>query len=587
MKPKSTHWALVTLVALFLLVSVGCSKEEPGEETPTPGPPISNPDPSGDFDESNGGISEDDLTTFEGEIGINIDAREHFKKAQPVDKVRVIPTNTSFFEEQALPVDRLYNTAQLKFSIEDISDEMESALRAGIDLQFVLLDATNNELYSETKERVLFKENGNNVALAANTVDDLNDVVSLNPDIPYFFQFVNDDGSLTTDALDTQDGLAFSDPSQAILNPGLYLKYYAGTPTLKKNAQFLDADNSQQFYLQPHDMEENVYSIISRETNKYIRSVPLGELDGAGDSEILISNMTRTNNVSSLGNEFKFRITKEGNQYKLLNYTTGHAHEFYQRRKEYEIGVVTYNTSVTTFASASGFEGQNFRIVSTQIQYELEDIATWYGEPILPSVKNGFEVNTTLTNCTSETQSQTFELSVAEQLTFSNSWEETVEVVSSFGGETSLAVEATAEVSFFGNGGSVTGRAEQSFNYSKSISEQNTIAEGTSTTEQQEFTSSRTVSVPPGKQTKVYDAVQTYENILIPYVQEVKLSGTDPDGMVISGQELATQAFFGGITGTITEIGDTFIVMTLRGTAEFENAVEVESNAVESDTNCN
>ena len=225
--------------------------------------------------------------------------------------------------------------------------------------------------------------------------------------------------------------------------------------------------------------------------------------------------------------------------------------------------------------------------MSTQIQYELEDIATWYGEPILPSVKNGFEVNTTLTNCTSETQSQTFELSVTEQLTFSNSWEETVEVVSSFGGDTSLAVEATAEVSFFGNGGSVTGRAEQSFNYSKSISEQNTIAEGTSTTEQKEFTSSRTVSVPPGKQTKVYDAVQTYENILIPYVQEVKLSGTDPDGTVISGQELATQAFFGGITGTITELGDTFIVMTLRGTAEFENAVELESNAVESDTNCN
>ncbi|WP_435625788.1 hypothetical protein [Flagellimonas sp.] len=585
MKAKGTFKAITALMMVLLIAAAGCSKEEPTVDTPNP--PGSNPDPSGDFDETDGGVNEDDLVTFTGEIGINIDAREHFKKGQPVEKVRVTPTNTSFFEEQVLTVDRLYNTAQLKFAVEDISDEMESALRAGIDLKFDLLDTSDSELYSQTIEKVLFKENGNNVGLSAISVEDLNDVVSLNPDIPYFFQFVGDDGSLTTDALDTQDGLAFSDPTEALLIPLIYGKYQVDTPTLKQNAQFLDADNSQQFYFQPHQGEENVYSIVSRESNKYIQSVTLGELPGAGDTEILISNVTRTNNVSSLGNEFKFRISKEGNQYKLLNYTTGHAHEFYQRLEENTVVVVTYDTFVTTFASAASFEGQNFRIVSTQIQYELEDIATWYGEPILPSVKNGFEVNTTLTNCTSETQSQTFQLSVTEQLTFSNSWEESVEVVSSFGGETSVAVEATAEVSFFGNGGSVTGRAEQSFNYSKSISEQNTISEGTSTTEQQEFTSSRTVNVPPGKQTQVYDAVQTYENITIPYVQEVKLTGTDPNGTIISGQELATQAFFGGITGTITEIGDTFIVMTLRGVAEFENAIEVESNAVESDASCN
>lgn len=584
MKTKRALHLMCLFIGTALVLNVGCSKDDTPVDTTDP--PSTNPEPSGDFDKTDGGINEDDLVAFEGEIGINIDAREHFKKGQPVEKVRVTPTNTSYFEALELVVDRLYNTAQLKFAIDNISDEMESALRAGIDLKFDLLDGADNELYSETKEKVLFKENGNNVALAANTVNDLNDVVFLNPDIPYFFQFVDDDGSLTTDALDTQDGLAFSDPDQALLIPGIYAKYHVDTPTLKQNAQFLDADNSQQFYFQPHQGEENVYSILSRESNKYIQSVPLGELPGAGDTEILISNVTRTNNVESLGDQYKFRITKEGNQYKLLNYSTGHAHEFYQRLEDFDFGIVTYDTFVTTFASASSFEGQNFRIVSTQIRYTLEDIATWYGEPILPSVKNGFEVNTTLTNCTSETQSQTFELSVTEQLTFSNSWEETVEVVSSFGGETSLAVEATAEVSFFGNGGSVTGRAEQSFNYSKSISEQNTISEGTSTTEQQEFTSSRTVNVPSGKQTKVYDAVQTYENIIIPYVQEVKLTGTDSEGAVISGQELATQAFFGGVTGTITETGDTFIVMTLRGTAEFENAVEVESNAVESDTNC-
>ena len=583
MKTKITFKTIMTLMMVLLIAAAGCSKEDPTVDTPNP--PSSNPDPSGDFDETDGGVNEDDLVTFTGEIGINIDAREHFKKGQPVEKVRVTPTNTSFFEEQVLAVDRLYNTAQLKFAVEDISDDMESVLRAGIDLKFDLLDASDSELYSQTIEKVLFKENGNNVGLSAISVEDLNDVVSLNPDIPYFFQLVNDDGSLTTNALDNEDGLAFSDPFDAAFM-SIYSKYQEDTPTLQRDAQFLDSDLSQQFYFQPHD-EKNVYSIVSRATNQYIKSVPFIGLINTPDTEILRSDVTRTSNVASLGNEFKFRITKEGNQYKLLNYSTGDAHEFYTRLREQSFSLFTYDTDVTTLASDASYEGQNFRIVSTQIQYELEDIATWYGDPILPSVKNGFEVNTTLTNCTSETQSQTFQLSVTEQLTFSNSWEETVEVVSSFGGETSVAVEATAEVSFFGNGGSVTGRAEQSFNYSKSISEQNTISEGTSTTEQQEFTSSRTVNVPPRKQTQVYDAVQTYENIVIPYVQEVKLTGTDPNGTIISGQELATQAFFGGITGTITEIGDTFIVMTLRGVAEFENAIEVESNAVESDASCN
>jgi hypothetical protein len=97
----------------------------------------------------------------------------------------------------------------------------------------------------------------------------------------------------------------------------------------------------------------------------------------------------------------------------------------------------------------------------------------------------------------------------------------------------------------------------------------------------------RTITVSPGKQVLAYDAVQNYPDITIPFVQRIKLSGRNSDGVDLTGQELATQTAFGGFTGTITEIGANSIEITVRGTTTFKQAVDAVSEATESDANCN
>lgn len=578
---KATRFVRLAYLCLGLVIVLnsGCSKDE----DPNPSQPPVNGE-EGQLEQGEG-ISEEDLTTFEGEIGILMDARPYIKKGQPVTQLKVTPVDTDFFEPQLLEVDPFTNFASFKLALEDLTDGAEDALRNGIDLTVELLDASETTLFTEDLSNVLFKENGTKEELRGENVPELDTEIYLAPDTPYFIQLVSSDGQIESRALDNHPGLVFGEEDAIIGCIDDYTTFFQ-YPSLNADADFSSDNLSQQFYFQRRN--RNLYYIISRGTNTYLKNNK-STFFGFEINQVSTSDIAKTSNFGSLGDELLFEIKKEGNSYLLYALGENKPLAFDTSSRSCSIGIATVDYELTSLMSFSNStaDGQNFRIVTTDVEYETESIETWYGEPILPSPENSFKFNSTLTNCTSRDLVQEVGTEVTESTTMSLSWEETIGLTSSVTSTSSVSVSAEAGVNFFGTGGKVSGTVSQELEVGVEISKSATTSEGQSSTNENTILTGRTVTVSPGKQVLAYDAVQTYPDISVPFVQRLKISGRNSSGVALSGEELATQTAFGGFTGTITEIGSNSIEITIRGTTTFKQAVDAISEASESDASCN
>jgi hypothetical protein len=577
MKTKQTILKYVLLMGLGLVLSVGCSSDDSVNLPELPELPE-----DGDFIEGDG-IGEDELETFMGEIGILLDARPYIRKGQPITKLRVTPTDSDYFEPMVLEVDPFTNYVSFKLDLENLSSEAETALRNGINLEVDLLDENDNELFKEILENTLFTENGSDVELRGDGVEDLNTEVHLNPDTPYFLQLVTDDGQIESKALDNALYTA-TGPFTATFDPTCANAFakYASYPSRSSETDFSSNNTTQQFYFQKHEDEdeENIYSIISRHTNTYLAS------EGGGTKVVYTSEVRRTNNYKTLRDEFKFQIRKENGTYQLAIYKESKPLSFVRITQSCAFGadltIITLRSGIFTSS-----RGQNFRFATTDVEYEAQSIETWYGQPILPAAENSFKVNSTLTNCTSAVISQDVGVDLTETKTMSVSWQETVGFTAGARLTTEVTVGAKAGVSFFGNGGEVSGEVSVALELSVEMSKSATNAEERTTETGSTIFTKRVVPVNPGKQVLVYDAVQTYPAIRVPFVQRIKITGRNSDQVALTGEELATQSAFGGFTGTITEIGTNSIEITVRGMTTFDNTAEIQLEASETDADCN
>ncbi len=578
MKTNQTILTYVCAVVIGLVLLLGCSSDDSGGLPELPELPE-----DGELVISDG-ISEDELETFEGEIGLLLDARPYIRKGQPIAKVKITPTDSDFFEPMVLEVDQYTNYASFKLDLENLSSEAETALRNGINLEVDLLDENDNELFKEILDNVLFTENGSNVELRGDDAEDLNTEVYLKPDTPYFLQLVTEDGEIEDKVLDNEPdlglGVNLPDEGFCLIAQDAYRRIPA-----RGKADFSNANKSQQFYFQKHEGEDNVYSIISVSTNTYLKTVTdIGNAVIGGTST---SKTTKTANFQSLDDIFKFKIEKVNGNFQLKNYKTNKSLAF----QTSSLSCFKSDFGDNAYYNLTGLEdasnGQNFRIVTTDVEYEAQSIETWYGQPILPAAENSFKFNSTLTNCTSAVIEQNVGVDLTETKTMSVSWEETIGFTAGAKLTTEVTVGAEAGVSFFGNGGKVSGEVSVGLELSVEISKSATKAEEMTTETGSTIFTQRLVPVIPGKQVLVYDAVQTYPAIKVPFVQRIKITGRNSDGDSLTGEEIATQSAFGGFTGTITEIGSDSIEITVRGVTTFDNTAEIQLEANETDADCN
>ena len=138
-----------------------------------------------------------------------------------------------------------------------------------------------------------------------------------------------------------------------------------------------------------------------------------------------------------------------------------------------------------------------------------------------------------------------------------------------------VSVSATAEASFFGSGGSVTGEVSAGLEVSVEASKTTTVSSERSELETNTFFSNRTVTIPAGSASLVYDAYQTYSNVRVPYAKRLLLKGDhSTENEALSGLEIATQLYVTNFSGVITNIGSDLVEITLKGNMYLDNIVD-------------
>src|SRR5690606_36219780 len=88
----------------------------------------------------------------------------------------------------------------------------------------------------------------------------------------------------------------------------------------------------------------------------------------------------------------------------------------------------------------------------------------------------------------------------------------------------------------------------------------------------------REVTVHPYSAVSVYDAVQTYKNVQLPYVQKLRVSAVD-EGVALTGEEITSQLIANQFGGVVTETGSDYVLITVRGTIQIANLMEARTDS--------
>ncbi len=336
-------------------------------------------------------------------------------------------------------------------------------------------------------------------------------------------------------------------------------------------SSFNRGTNSEQYLIYKFPNEENTFAIWSANSGRYLLTDSNDKTfrqSGAFSYPTGIANNT-------LHARYRFIIKKESNGLYTINDMSGNP-----MRNYYNNGKRSWRTNISSSI-------QYFRIIALDIQWETEVLDTKHLKPIFPSVDTSFGFNSTLRNCGSGTLEQQVGIERVVETTYTSSISESIGLSARVTTSVEASVSATAEASFFGNGGSVTGEVTAGLEVSVEASSTTTLASEQSVTDTQTFFSNRTVTVPSGSASLVYDAYQTYSNVRVPYVKRFRLKGSHTDNSAaLSGLEIATQLNITSFTGTTTNIGSDFVEITIRGDMYLDNIVDTQTEVRDVAANC-
>lgn len=536
-------------MSTLLIFLLGCSKDE---NDPRPG--------DGEIEQTNG-ITADELDNYTGDLGIRIDLRNLAKKGyRPETVVIDLDTNHGDYDREII-VDNYTNIAQLNIAIEDLTSDAEDELRNGVPININVFDDTNTEIMSESYSILSLEENGNDVLIDGNDLEYNTIELEFKLDMPHFLQTVDANGNYGTNAVEKPSGAGAT-----------------GVELYEDYSSYSNSWSNHQYYFYKIPNETNVFAIWSKHTNRYLT---------IGNSSRVLRQSGAysypTDDPNTIGADYQFIIKKESNG---LYSISGYYDEKPLRRFS-NSGNISWHTN-------NSGDVQYFRILALNTQWDIQELDTEYMSPILPAVDTSFGFNSTLINCGNGSLSQ--EVGIQRQVTTSRTigWEESLSISSreEFGGSVTVGVEAEAE--FFGGSATASAEATATYNFSQEVTASQSQFGEISSEETNTYFSSRTVTVPSGSASLVYDAYQTYSNVKIPFVKRMRIfvNHIDPanNNMLVgglSGIEIATQLSINNFKGIITNVESDYVEVTLRGTTILDNMVDTQSEVRDVAANCN
>ena len=541
---------LLSSIIVLLLSCNACSKDEA-----TPMPIID----SGQIVLSDG-VTEDDFEKFPGEFGIILNVRNIAKKGYKPTNAIVTVNATNGNYSQTVALDEFTSMGQIKIALSGLSDVAISELQEGVNISVDVKNQNSETIIQQDLSAVVFRSNAEPKELNVSNLDETseNTTIALKEDTPYYIQVVNAAGVPSAKSMRVNRTAGFDD-----------------IMTVSTNSTFSGVNEQPDHIINfiPIPGEINTFAI---KLQAYGQFVGVDTFTQSGQT-VTGPKMFGFTNFEDVQNSFayenyKFIIKKvEEGKYAIISKLTN------QPFKEIAgIGISAGTAGETVY----------WRIISNSLEWNAENIGTKFLSPILSVPGTDFGANSTLTNCGTGGLSQT--IGKDESITIRNivGWEESF----SFTGTTSASVSATVstefEAGFFGNtanySASVTGSLETSSSMTSESSSFNEFQDEKSET----IFFERTVTVPPGKASLVYDVAQIYDNTKIQFVQRFRLSATE-SGNTLSGEELRSQLQFSRFNGVVTQIGPDFLDISIKGTATLGKVLEARSEVQDVPSNCN
>lgn len=546
---SSQHKYLALLFTAMLFCVFSCS--EPEDDILPPG--------DGEI-ETGSGISASELNEYAGDLGLLIDTRNIAKKGHYPTQVVLDFDASEGDYDQEVPVDSYTNIATFSIPASSLSAEAEAELRNGVPLEYRIEAAGGEVLEQDAISIIPLRENGTKIIATADALDYADETFVMTEGMPYFLQTVDANGNFSDQVVEK--------PANAEGNVAKLHEDYSA---------FRATWSNHQYYFQAHPGEENTYSIYSKHTNRYLAI----DYSWAGTFH-QSGSVGYPMDPAALTSNHKFRIRRAPNGFFTIHDANGDP----LRRIEVAGEQAFWRTTGTT-------QVQYFRIIALDVEWEITELRTEHQAPIYPAAETTFGFNSTLINCGNGSLEQEVGIEKTVTTTYTVGFEETIGLSSRATTSLEATVGATAEASFFGSGGSVSAEVSAGLELSVEATQSSTISSENSTSEENTFFSKRTVTVPAGSASLVYDAYQTFSNVQIPFVKRFRVRGNqiDPTNSSVivgmTGAAINTQFSFVGFGGVVTVVGPDYIEITVRGTTRLDNIVQAQSEVRDVPADCN
>jgi len=237
-------------------------------------------------------------------------------------------------------------------------------------------------------------------------------------------------------------------------------------------------------------------------------------------------------------------------------------------------------------AAANNGNETYWRIISNTLEWSTSQIGIKFLEPIMGKPATSFGANSTLTNCGNGSLEQTIGSDQSETIVNTIGWEERFSLTGAVSTSVTATIGMEVEAGFFGNSATYSAELSSTTEASVSMTEESSSFGETQEEVQEAIFFERTVTVPSGSASLVYDVAQIYANTKVQFVQRVRLKATE-SGIPLSGETLRSQLQFSKFNGVVTEVGPDFLDISIKGTATLGKVFETQSTVEDVPSNCN
>ncbi|WP_152266407.1 hypothetical protein [Agriterribacter humi] len=488
------------------------------------------------------------IPVSQGHLGLILDTRPIVKKGyKPAYLSLSINGALSSFSDDHMEVDEFTNLAILRIPKDSVSESQVTQFAKGVPATIKVYNEAN-ELLAELQESLPVMADAVPVhieTLKPKIVPPLKIIAGT----PYVIQALPADGyegggiwTYTYNMIN--GGLLGRDPLKVYENPyiGLGTGYIKTSDEAGQIFTFESAGNDSTFYIKAEGKKKQYIDVFKEQVQTFT---------GPPESS----------------DNYKFILSQDEE-----GAITIKSHDHYPLKINKDVTLGGLRTD--------GITPVKFRLIPVDIIWTAQNMGITYDQPIMPPAQLDFALATTINNCGAGTISQEVGKADSRSTTITAGTEESFSIATEHSASVDMSLSMGVSADLFGVAGmerNLTLSVGYTFTYMETKTSTSRVE--TSTTERTEISLKRMADVPPYTSKDIYDAVQTYRNVVAYYVQKIRVSGKR-DGIPLTGDEIASQLVANQFGGVVTETGDTYATITVRGKVNIENLMAAQTDAI-------